>query len=218
MDPKGYPSVSARDDLEPLRVEVDRIMRQGRHDWGIVHAKVDALHERLVRVLEDEVVVDARGGAGGRPGGRGIYHEPLEATLGYLGLAHKPSVLNEALDEGTHPAGRAVLRHSVGAAKFWFDRFRPKQCSRCADTTAPKLRKCPCGSVVYCSTECQTVDWKQSHKSNHQKLVADAKTKKKAAVEKSRQEQAESARLAECEKEEEEEDTFLSTIKALLCE
>jgi hypothetical protein len=64
------------------------------------------------------------------------------------------------------PAGRAVLRHSVGAAKFWSDRFRPK------------LRKCPCGSVVYCSTECQTADWKQSHKRNHQKLVADAKTKK----------------------------------------
>jgi hypothetical protein len=65
MDRRGTP---ARDDLVPLRVEVDRVMRQGRHDWSIVHAKVDAFHERLLRVLEDEVVVDARPLSRGHPG------------------------------------------------------------------------------------------------------------------------------------------------------
>jgi ankyrin repeat protein len=217
MDPEGYPNVSAtRNDLEPLRVEVDRIMRQGRHDWRIVHAKVDAFHERLLRVLEDEVVVDARGGAGGRPGSRGIYHEPLEATLGYVGLAHKPRVLNEALDGDTHPAGRSVLRHSVGAAQFWFDRFGPKQCSRCGDTTAPKLRKCPCGSVVYCSTKCQKADWKPyQHKRDHQKLIADANKKKEAEDTSGKEEEQREESDSEAE---EDGQTFHTTVRALLCE
>jgi ankyrin repeat protein len=174
MEP-GFPHVPDDDDdsdyegpdeeLELLSLQCQHAMLQGYLDYIHIHTKVDAFHSRLLVVLEDEVVVDTRSGVMGR-GGKGIYQEPLWTVLEYLGLAHAPVVLNEALDGEGHP-GRVIQQYSMGAAKFWHDRFGPPQCAQCHTTTANKLTECECLSgAVYCSTECEEAH-QQAHKKVH---------------------------------------------------
>jgi hypothetical protein len=176
MDPEGFPA-KPRDHTYALSIECARIMKQGAHDWVVVHSMVDAFHNRLLRVLEDEVEVDMRVGRGDN----GIYHEPLEAALAYLGLAHKPSILNAKVETKKRKTTRAMKPHSAGAAKFWYEKYGPQQCHSCGTTTAPKLRRCPCDAVAYCSTACQKMDWASVHKDAHQKLTRQMSIDKSAS-------------------------------------
>jgi hypothetical protein len=83
---------------------------------------IDEYHRALKKTLSDEVEVDVRVGQGGK----GVYQEPLERVLEYLGMSmHKDQVVNASIDgEGVK---RALLPFHVLNAEGWFDLHRKEQ-------------------------------------------------------------------------------------------
>jgi hypothetical protein len=83
-------------------------------EYKHVQAYIDEYHRALKKTLSDEVEVDVRMGLGMM----GIYQEPLERVLEYLGMSmHKDQVVNASIDgEGTK---RALLPFHVLNAEMW---------------------------------------------------------------------------------------------------
>jgi hypothetical protein len=77
-------------------------------EYKHIQTYIDEYHRVLKKTLYDEVEVDARVGRGGK----GIYQEPLERVLEYLGMSmHKDQVVNASIDgEGVK---RALLPYQV---------------------------------------------------------------------------------------------------------
>jgi len=70
-------------------------------------------------VLSEHVPVDPRFGLGQM----GIYHEPLERTLEYLGLSmSKDQVVNTSID-GEAAVMRALIPGHLLNAKRWFEKY-----------------------------------------------------------------------------------------------
>jgi hypothetical protein len=64
-------------------------------DYKHVQAYIDEHHRILTRVLSDDMQVDTRVGRGDY----GLYQEPLERTLEYLGVSmSKDQVVNASID------------------------------------------------------------------------------------------------------------------------
>jgi hypothetical protein len=84
-----------------------------------VHSFIDEHHGILSLVLSDHVQVDTRVGLGGN----GIYQEPLERVLEYLGLSmSKDRVVNASIDgEGVR---RALIPGQLLNANHWFNKYK----------------------------------------------------------------------------------------------
>jgi hypothetical protein len=116
----------------------------------------------------------------------------LGATLGYLGFAHKPSVLNEALDEETHPRGACSAKALGGCCKVLV-RSLPTQAAQVPMWQCRVLLdRVPDGRL-----EAEPQEKSPEARSRREDEEGTCKEKTRT------QEQAESARLAEYEKEEE---------------
>jgi hypothetical protein len=77
---------------------------------------IDGYHEALKGTLSAKVEVDTRFGLGEN----GIYHEPLERVLEYMGLSmDKDQVVNASIDGDTK---RALIPFQLQNAKLWFER------------------------------------------------------------------------------------------------
>jgi ankyrin repeat protein len=84
-------------------------------DYTHTQAYIDEYHRVLNLVLSEHVPVDPRFGLGQM----GIYQEPLERTLEYLGLSmNKDQVVNTSIDGDTK---RALIPSHVLNAKVWYD-------------------------------------------------------------------------------------------------
>jgi UDP-2,3-diacylglucosamine pyrophosphatase LpxH len=86
-------------------------------EYKYVQAYIDEYHRILNLVLSDHVQVDTRVGRGDY----GIYQEPLERTLEYLGLSmSKDQVVNTSID-GEEAVKRALIPGHVLNANHWFE-------------------------------------------------------------------------------------------------
>jgi hypothetical protein len=84
-----------------------------------VQAYIDEHHRILNLVLSEHVPVDPRFGLGQM----GIYQEPLERTLEYLGLSmSKDQVVNTSID-GEEGVKRALIPGHLLNANHWFDKY-----------------------------------------------------------------------------------------------
>jgi hypothetical protein len=87
-----------------------------------VQAFIDEYHRILNLVLSEHVPVDPRFGLGQM----GIYQEPLERTLEYLGLSmSKDQVVNASID-GEKGVERALIPGHLINANHWFDKYEDR--------------------------------------------------------------------------------------------
>jgi hypothetical protein len=86
-----------------------------------VQAHIDEYHSILIPVLSEHVQVDRRVGLTQN----GIYQEPLERTLEYLGLSmSKDQVVNTSIDGGV--VRRALIPGHLLNANHWFDKYKSR--------------------------------------------------------------------------------------------
>jgi hypothetical protein len=91
--------------------------------YSHVQAYIDESHRILNLVLSEHVPVDPRFGLGQM----GIYQEPLERTLEYLGLSmSKDQVVNASID-GEEGVKRALIPGHLLNANHWFDKYQDRQ-------------------------------------------------------------------------------------------
>jgi hypothetical protein len=84
-----------------------------------VQAYINKHHSILRLVLSEQVPLDTRVGRGDN----GIYHEPLERTLEYLGLSmSKDQVVNTSIDG--EAVRRALIPGHLLTANHWFDKYK----------------------------------------------------------------------------------------------
>jgi hypothetical protein len=90
-------------------------------EYKHVQAYIDEYHRILNLVLSEHVPVDPRFGLGQM----GIYQEPLERTLEYLGLSmSKDQVVNTSIDgEGVK---RVLIPGHLLNANHWFDKYKSR--------------------------------------------------------------------------------------------
>jgi hypothetical protein len=82
-----------------------------------VQAYIDEYHGILDLVLLESVEVDTRVGLNEN----GIYQEPLERVLQYLGMSmNKDQVVNMSIDGGVR---RALIPGHLLNASHWFDKY-----------------------------------------------------------------------------------------------
>jgi hypothetical protein len=86
-----------------------------------VQTYIDEYHRILSLVLSEHVQMDTRVGRGDN----GIYHEPLERTLEYLGLSmSKDQVVNTSIDGDA--VRRALIPGHLLNANYWFEQMKKK--------------------------------------------------------------------------------------------
>jgi hypothetical protein len=86
-----------------------------------VQAYIDEYHDILTNVLSEHVQVDTRVGRGDN----GIYQEPLERTLEYLGLSmSKDQVVNTSIDGDE--VKRALIPGHLINANHWFNKYKSR--------------------------------------------------------------------------------------------
>jgi serine/threonine-protein phosphatase 6 regulatory ankyrin repeat subunit B len=140
------------------------------NEYKKIHNFIDECHTITNLALSEDVVVDTRVGRGDN----GLYHEPLEQVLLYLGLSMKKNqTVNKSID------GKSIKRalmpgHPVNA-NLWYELYQRNHCSTCS-TRQAKLKNCTCFTMRYCNSDCQRKHW-QTHKPSHNAILMHKKKK-----------------------------------------
>jgi hypothetical protein len=118
----AFAVLSCNTDAKNVKIEYAGISAAVRdthiEEFKHVQAYIDEYHRILNLVLSEHVPVDPRFGLGQM----GIYHEPLERTLEYLGLSmSKDQVVNTSIDG--EAVTRALIPGHLLNAKRWFDKY-----------------------------------------------------------------------------------------------
>jgi hypothetical protein len=119
----GMPFSVMSCDTNASDVDIDRQVHQNMVDGHIaeykaVHAFIDEHHNVLKHALSYDVQVDWRVGLGEN----GIYQEPLERVLQYMGLSMDiDQVVNRSIDGDTKR--RALLPGNVLEANHWHEEY-----------------------------------------------------------------------------------------------
>jgi hypothetical protein len=140
-------------------------------EYKQIHAFIDGCHAVTEHALSEDVVVDTRVGRGDY----GMYHEPLEQVLLYLGLSmDKNQTVNASIDGKS--IKRAFIPYQLTNANLWFELYQRTHCSSCSARVA-KPRHCPCYTARYCNGDCQRQHWK-THRHMHKAAMLILKEKK----------------------------------------
>jgi hypothetical protein len=142
------------------------------NEYKQIHAFIDDCHTVIKHALNEDVVVDKRVGRRGN----GMYHEPLEQVLLYLGLSMKKNQTVNASIDGKSGVKRALMPGHPTNANLWFELYQRTHCTSCG-TLQARLKKCPCGTARYCNSDCQRKHW-PTHKPSHKAALLKKKKKK----------------------------------------
>jgi hypothetical protein len=135
---------------------------------------IDSWHGVAVPVLSDLVEVDTRVGRGDF----GLYHEPLERVLQYLGLSMTVNqVVNTNVDGKS--ARRALIPMQARGANQWHELYKRTHCASCSVCPKQKMKRCTCKAVWYCSTDCQRKHWKKQHGPDHKQILKEQEEERK---------------------------------------
>jgi hypothetical protein len=110
-----------------MNVEIDKFVTEADvaaciEEYKHIQAYIDEYHRILNVALSEHVPVDPRFGLGEM----GIYQEPLERTLEYLGLSmHKDQVVNASID-GAEGVKRALIPFHVLNAEVWYSKYHAR--------------------------------------------------------------------------------------------
>jgi hypothetical protein len=135
---------------------------------------IDSWHGVAVTVLSDLVEVDTRVGRGDF----GMYQEPLERVLQYLGLSMTVNQVVNTKVDGKNTR-RALMPKQARGANQWHTLFKRTHCASCSVCPEQKMKRCPCGAVWYCSTDCQRQHWKKQHAPDHKRIIKQQKEERK---------------------------------------
>jgi hypothetical protein len=121
-------------------------------EYKYIQAFINECHNVTKHALSEDVVVDTRVGRSYN----GLYHEPLEQVLLYLGLSmHKNQTVNKSIDGKSTP--RALIPGHPTNANLWYELYQCTHCSSCSTRlTMPK--KCPCHPARDCASDYQRVE------------------------------------------------------------
>jgi hypothetical protein len=121
----AFAFLSCKTDAKNVKIDdfVSIAMRDAHIEtYSHVQAFIDEYHRILNLVLSEHVPVDPRFGLGQM----GIYQEPLERTLEYLGLSmSKDQVVNASID-GEEGVKRALIPGHLLNANHWFDKYQDR--------------------------------------------------------------------------------------------
>jgi hypothetical protein len=111
------------DDDEDYEEDEDPLVTEAKvaaciEEYKFIQAYIDDYHDNLNDTLSTEVEVDLRFGLGEH----GIYQEPLERVLEYMGLSMKKDQVVNASIDGTERK-RALIPFHVLNAKHWYDQL-----------------------------------------------------------------------------------------------
>jgi hypothetical protein len=130
----------------------------------------DRWHGVSLPLLSNSVQVDTRVGRGDY----GLYHEPLERVLQYPGLSMtEDQVVNTNVDGNSTRC--ALIPMQARCANQWHALFKRPHCASCSVCPVQKLKRCACGVVWYCSTDCQPKHWKKQHVPDHKQILQEQK-------------------------------------------
>jgi hypothetical protein len=117
----AFAFLSCDTDAKHVNRDVTIAVRDGHiEEYKHIQAYIDEYHGILMNVLLYHVEVDRRVGSGQN----GIYHEPLERLLEYLGLSmSKNQAVNTSIDGD---AKRALIPGHLLNAKHWFDKYKSR--------------------------------------------------------------------------------------------
>jgi hypothetical protein len=146
------------------------------NEYKQVHNFIDEYHSVIKHALSEDVVVDRRVGRRGN----GMYHEPLEQVLLYLGMSmNKNQTVNPTIDDKMNHTSdgksveRALMPGHPTNANLWFELYQRTHCSSCSTRTA-RLMKCTCDTARYCNSNCQRKHW-PTHKPSHNAALQEKK-------------------------------------------
>jgi hypothetical protein len=106
-----------------VKCDVNASMRDAHIEtYKHVHGYIDEYHGVINLALSDHVRVDTRVGRGEN----GIYQEPLERVLEYMGLSmSKNQAVNTSIDgQGGGGVKRALIPGHLPNANHWFDKYQ----------------------------------------------------------------------------------------------
>jgi hypothetical protein len=134
------------------------------NEYKHIHSFIDEYHHITKHALNEDVLVDKRVGRRGN----GIYHEPLERVLEYLGMSmDKNQTVNSSID------GKSVTRALIAGhptnANLWYELYQRTHCSSCSARPA-RLKTCTCDTARYCNNKCQRNHW-PTHKPSHKAVI-----------------------------------------------
>jgi hypothetical protein len=108
----------------------------------------------------------------------GLYQEPLECVLQYLGLSMTVNhVVNTNVDGKS--ARRALIPMQARGANQWHELFKRTHCASCSICPVQRMKRCPCKAVWYCSTDCQRKHWKKQHAPDHKRILKEQEEERK---------------------------------------
>jgi hypothetical protein len=161
----GMPFAVLSCDTDIKNVHIDQGVTQTvvdthTNEFKEIHTFIDDCHTITEHALGEDVVVDTRVGRGDF----GLYHEPLEQVLLYLGLSMKKNQTVNISIDGKSVTRALIPGHPINA-NLWFELYKRTHCSSCS-TRPAKLKECTCFTTRYCNTDCQSKHW-QTHKADH---------------------------------------------------
>jgi hypothetical protein len=68
-------------------------------------------------------------------------------------------------------ARRALIPMQARGANQWHELYKRTHCASCGVCPKQKMKRCPCKTVWYCSTDCQRKHWKKQHAPDHKQIL-----------------------------------------------
>jgi hypothetical protein len=165
--------VSGANFKHAIKARVPKVfMQSATSRYRNVLGFIDAWHGVAVPVLSDLVEVDTRVGRGDY----GLYQEPLERVMQYLGLSMTVNqVVNTNVDGKS--TRRALIPMQARGANQWHTLYKRTHCASCSARPA-MLKKCTCDTARYCNSSCQRKHW-QIHRPNHKRVIKEQEEERK---------------------------------------